>query len=1072
MQEAQGLVLGAIRKQRELDSQSTPNSVKASADSSVSPRKSSQREGLDLVERAWSGEQVDSEVVIRIQMTSPRGRQEFVSVGEGGNRDEARSGRKYLHEGEVERNGHSERRRQAGESVKKQITDAGRVVRGPFGSGVSGGQESREEDGCTLRSGARQDAEEGTNGSAQTESKNLEVKMEELGTVINAEEEGGPRSEAKSGRNFDTTCAAEVRRSLANGEESSEEVAVAVGSGQKTGGLEQVQQREGGGKPCSGLRERSTSMGLFTGAESLGAFGAARLESEGIQPANTGATDIERPSEIEKGESQEERWGGRSTGVTLDGNRRGDTQANLALETAAPCDDESEAGIGSVKDFFTPRRVGEKDAQVTSYQGRHGECESPGGVAKCELPSSTAAERASAPAWRGNGHVFTPHRGEAEENAYAAVGSRVTSPSEAVTSPALGSRLSQPTAFGWRASAGAKKASVNPENENSETVNPESVARPAERRLSLEVLPLDGERAGFAARAKAWRERLGTRANVSNVRGAERGCVGGESLDKGEKGRVASGDGTEEVKAGSIRGWCNQEGPPGAWRAANAEEEATETGTEEESEGQRLGRPGHVSDWLEAGSEKIRAWDGNLPGESTRRRREKGSAAQLGESEKGATMARERNRGADNRERTRIDLPGGSDRRGRSRNASRHRYPRSNSGSPSSGRRRNGRNSADSRIGRGKTKRGGKQSRSVSGESTGRSKPGPGERPESFSPRRSRFFKAVHEPGRVSREDWKAGTESSSGSSNGDNFERGRSDSGDHGSDSPEAERNGETQRNGGTGYRSGRKAREERRGRSVTRSEHRSRPRSKLSTSPRSRSYDRPSAQRTRKEALRGRPKTDRGAPEAEGQNGNGTLRDEETVCVVATEGSEAVSWADALFGAGENEEGICAPSKGLPLRLEDPAPSAMAVRSKENDLGVAAPLEPEERPVEGEGSAANDVGTEKAVSGPLLEPNLGAIECEQNGNESRNRLTDSVTAIKAKDSIAPERNLNGTEKAPAQPERGEGFGVANSGHVDAAVFLSAAGRLRAVAQQVRAWVEVGEQAKLQGITDTVMLR
>ena len=40
------------------------------------------------------------------------------------------------------------------------------------------------------------------------------------------------------------------------------------------------------------------------------------------------------------------------------------------------------------------------------------------------------------------------------------------------------------------------------------------------------------------------------------------------------------------------------------------------------------------------------------------------------------------------------------------------------------------------------------------------------------------------------------------------------------------------------------------------------------------------------------------------------------------------------------------------------------------------------------------------------------------------------------------------------------------------AAVFLSAAGRLRAAAQQVRAWVEVGEKAKLQGLTDTVRLR
>ncbi|GAQ79526.1 hypothetical protein KFL_000320250 [Klebsormidium nitens] len=1075
MQEAQGLVLGAIRKQRELVSELTPSSVKASADSSVSPSINSQREGLNLMQRAWTGEQVDSEVVIRIQMRSPRGRQEIVSAGEGVGGGGASSTGKYLHEGRVKREGEREPRSQIEESGRRDERGAGQSERGAYESEVNGRRGIRERNGVAVPNEVRQDADESSNGSGQAGANPIETKIGGLGALGNAEEEGSAQSEAEAGRWFDKRSGAVDRGGLENDDESTDAVAVAAASRHKTGGQEQAEQREGGGKLLSGLRDRSTSMGQFASAESSGALEPSRLENVGVQAESAAAADVREATEIEHDRRQSEGWGKRSAthpDEVLDVERGGESQSVLELEIAAPCDDELKGGVGSAKDFFTPRKAGGKEEHLSGNEGRQREGASPGGVANFDSPSSAANLGTSRPAelaWGGNGQVSARGLGEetpAQSGNHTTGGSTVTSPSEGLTSRPVGSRLSRPTAFGWRPSGGewgeeepslnpgianpvtVNPAKGNPANVDSATVNRATVARPAERRLSLESLPLDGERAGFAARAKAWRERLGTCAIVSSAWGPDGGCKTKKGSVK-KAGVKGTGECTEDVGAREKRNRCDRKGGSGAW---GAEEWAAEKEVEEERQGRWLGRPGDGSEWLEAGSEKIRAWDGDLPGEL-----EGGTADKPGGSEEVAETLRVQNSGAVNRETLRKKLPEG---RGRSRRAAKHRYTGSKSASPSSGRGRNGRPSADSRIGREKQKRGGKQSRPVSGESTGRSKPG-GERSESFSPRRSRFFEAVP----VSREDrrngternWKTGCESSSGSSNGDNFERETSVSAGPESVSPEAERNG------GTEFRFGR---EERRGRSVTRSEHRSRPRSRLSTSPRSRSYDRRSAQRKRTEMLRARPKTDGSALRAVGRDGTGILRNAEA----ATKGGEAV-----LFGGDENMEKVDTSSKAPPS-LETLIPSVTTILTENEACNGKVPPESGARTEDGSASATNGVVKEKKVSGPLLDSDSAGADLDSNGNargpprSTLDRLTGSVSASKGGESAATEQSRNAAEDANVQPERDEGFEVLNGGRVDAAVFLSAAGRLRAAAQQVRAWVEVGEQAKLQGLTDTIL--
>jgi hypothetical protein len=1001
MQEAQGLVLGAIRKQRELGAQSTPvpgRSNEGSVASSPSPINELEGERLKsetaqlqsrlgreldklgrvhsagarsrkIVESSqqalegnnfdvetstrggWEGDQMDSEVVIRIQMRSPRGRHVTSSADEGDLRGYAKSERRETLDGLKEGKGAQVARNGLSGRAKDGVIQRAEGLAG-LREGCEIGGRRKEEVAGNLEERSLAVVTETARKADEIEAKDLQQESDlagrsgEGGTSLAGEvAESTKRGESvgfKKGteRGDENRLAGELigeekhgetagrfrERSTSMGEQKSER-------GNKATGLEgsegengvneagNLQQRVPRGEGPRWFSEKDTSVGAEH-AQGGGADKAVDLQA-GETHCN-GVTDVWNRGERDNGfavrlmeqstsmrRAFAEKSGGSETRLS-EGQ-----EVRFERSLSSPTESEDEGPLRGARDFFTPRGNGAKTRLAAATEGRHVHSGSTDTIA-CDgasaLAENAAGQRAS---WSGiemNGSEWALQREAEPLTAAGGFDWRADVPkmtSLPVGNPTAlvfsGQPFSVPrNAPGSTSGAASVDALVSPNLTFSGTREHEPG-----RRLSLENLPLDGERAGFAARAKAWRERLGTCAvergscdRVSSGAGEEVGLrtepelLGGVGvLGRGEgvpgEGGVL-GDGFPGCGAGqsSLRG--NMDERKGFESGRGVSEPPGPDREEASAEDKRVGR--------EAERDSVRpvvgSHDQEIEGES--------------QSGLGAKMTKPKAEGD-------VGHPGGAASLGdteskrqegphhRLRRARKARHPLKDGSS--GGKRRNGshsgRSSSACDVRRERKREGKKQSGrspSVSGESTGRSRPSPlvtEERSGSFSPRRSRFFEAAGcarrqdreeganppgeqdrggSPDSSDREDWKEGPKNlnkeerengsdvtgdwekrpkfggrdnseereggsrSRSSSSGDNFVRGRSGS-RHGRS---VERN--RPESGLAVWQKkvpkrdrGRGA--ERRGRSITPKTDRSRQRSRRSASP---SYDRRSAQRS----------------------------------------------------------------------------------------------------------------------------------------------------------------------------------------------------------------------------------
>lgn len=1008
MQEAQGLVLGAIRKQRELGAQSTPvpgRSKEGSIASSPSPIKESEGERMKsesaqlqsslgpeseklgrvdsagararkIVESSqqalqgnnfdvetstrggWEGDQMDSEVVIRIQMRSPRGRHVTSLAEEGDLRGYAKSERREtpggLEEGkgaQVARNGLSGR---ADDGVNKRAEGlAG--LRGGCEIGGMGCSRRGEEVAGNLEERSLAVVTETARKADEIEAKDLQQESDLAGrsgearTSLEGEvAESAKRSESVGlkgmGREDENRLAGELiggakhggrfrERSTSLGEQKSERGKKATGLGgtEEENGIDEVgnvQQRVPRGESPRWISEKRTSLGAEH-AQGGGADKAVGLQA--VETHCNDVTDVWNRGEREYGSALRcteqsasmmrafaEKNGGLSEGQEL----------RFERSLSSPVESEDEGPLRGARDFFTPRGNGVKTRLAAATEGQNVRSGSTEGIA-CDGASALAENAAGHWAgWSGseremNGSDWALQR---EAEPLTAVGDSGGSDRGADVPRMTLLPVGNPTALVQPAVLSGEPFSAqrNAPGSTSGKARDDALVTPLSnfsgtrehdpgRRLSLENLPLDGERAGFAARARAWRERLGTCAGA-----VERGSCVHVSGGAGEEVRLR--EGPELLGGVGVLG--RGEGVPGeggvlgdrfsgfgagqsslrenvndrkGFKSGRGASEAPGPDREEASaEDKRVGREAErISARPVVGSH-----DQEIEGESQRGL--------------GAKMTKPKAEGD-------AGHPGGAaflgDTESKRQEGHHHRLRRARKArhplkdGSSGGKRRNGSHSGRScsacDVRRERKREGKKQSGrspSVSGESSGRSRPSPlvtEERSGSFSPRCSRFFEAAgcarrrdrekgassleeqdrgESPDSSDREEWKEGPRypgkeekenglnvlgtgdwekrpdfggrddseereggsRSGSSSSGDNFVRGRSGS-RHGRS---VERN--RPESGLAVWQKKAPKRErgaERRGRSITPELDRSRQRSRRSASP---SYDRRAAQRS----------------------------------------------------------------------------------------------------------------------------------------------------------------------------------------------------------------------------------
>jgi hypothetical protein len=1018
MQEAQGLVLGALRKQRELGAQFTPvpscskeGSVASSplpieelegermrtesAQLQSSPGRESEKLGRvdsagarvrKIVEGSqqalqgnnidvetstrggWEGDQMDSEVVIRIRMRSPRGRHVTSSTDEGDLRGYAKSERRETlngsKEGKVAQMARVSLSGRAKDGVKKQADGLAELK----GDCKIGGR--KEEVAGNLEERSLAVVTGNTRMADEIEAKGLQQESDLAGRVGEgkaslagelAESTKGRESVGLkgTGRGDENRLAGELigeekhgetagrfrERSTSMGEQKSERGNKATG----LGGLEEengvndagnLQQRVPLGEPPGWFSERSISEGAEH-AQRGGADKAVGLQA--VETHCNGVTDVWNRRERENGfavrlmeQSTSMRRAFAETSGGSETRLSEGQELRFERSLPSPVESEDEGPLRGARDFFTPRGNGAKTRLSAATEGRHVRSGSTERIA-CDgaraLTRNAAGQRTS---WSGSeremdGSEWALQR-EAEPLTAGGFDWRADVPK--VTSLPVGNStaLVQPAVL----SGQPFSAPRNAPGSISGTASVDALVslfpnfsgtreRDPGRRLASEYLPLDGERAGFAARARAWRERLGTcagaveRGSCVHVSGGAREEVGlrtepellgrvgvlgrGEGVP-GEGGVLGEREGFPGFGAGQSSSRDNMNERKGFRSGRGVSEPPGPDREEASAEGKRVGREAERdSARLVVGShdqENEGEWQSGL-GARMRKPEAEGDAGQprgaalLGENET------ERQGGHDH------NLAGENFRPGHLRRARKARQPLKDGSS--GGKRRNRshseRSSSANGVGRERKREGKKESGrspSVSGESTGRSRPSPlltGDRPESFSPRRSRFFEAAGcarrqdreegaspseeqdrggSPDLSDREDWKEGPRypgkeerdngsnvlvtgdwekrpdfggrddaeereggsRSGSSSNGDNFVRGRSGS-RHG-------RSGERTRpeSGLAVWQKRVPKRErgaERRGRSITPKSDRSRQRSGRSASP---SYDRRSAQQS----------------------------------------------------------------------------------------------------------------------------------------------------------------------------------------------------------------------------------